>query len=435
MNGEYDVIVVGAGIAGLAAARTLTDLGFSAVVLEAGVRIGGRAYNRPFEGMPDLNVDLGGSWINRALQPMMRREVQRYNVAIKEDSPANTAAFYTGGTLRMVPVPPEQFGDLERALAFLRDSSKRIMTNTPLTAQPIADLDVSAEQFFAPLDLPTATRDFLFSVVAAYSGGPAEEVSMLHIVAQVAAYGHSPYGFVGALTERFVGGVERLLTAMVSESQLEVRLNHRVTAVEQSHQDVTVRTADGVRVDGRAVVVAAPTNVLRHINFSPSLSAAKQKILSENHASRAIKPGILVRNLSGRPFALGTAQLQMICHAYDLGDDKQLLYGFGYEAQGGLDQTDRVQVQTALRHYFPDAEVIAVDSHDWNADPLFDGTYRVDRPGEALKVLAAMTQPEGRLLFAGTDIDDSPWRTWMEGALNSAQHAVDKAQALLKASG
>lgn len=431
MAHDYDVIVVGAGIAGIAAARTLTDLGHSVVVLEAGDRIGGRAFNRPFAGRPDLHVDLGGSWINRDLQPLMRREVQRYNITIKEDQSATAAAFFTGGAKRLVPVPPEEFGDLERALAFLRDASKRIALNQPLTAQSVADFDVSADQFFAPLNLPEATRDLIFSMVATYSGAPAEDVSMLHIVAQVAAYGHSPYGFVGALTERFVGGVGSLLTAMIDGARLDVRLGHRVASVEQSTDGVTVRTADGERVDARAAVVAAPTNVLRHIEFTPSLDPSKQKVLADNHASRAIKPSILVRDFAERPFALGTGALQMICHAYDLGDNSHILYGFGCEGIGDLDIADREQVQDALRQYFPNADVVAVDSHDWNADPLFDGTYRIDRPGETLDVLTAMNQPEDRIVFAGTDIDDSPWRTWMEGALNSAQGAVDATNARL----
>ncbi|MFF3380597.1 hypothetical protein ACFYXF_47585 [Streptomyces sp. NPDC002680] len=35
-----------------------------------------------------------------------------------------------------------------------------------------------------------------------------------------------------------------------------------------------------------------------------------------------------------------------------------------------------------MREYYPDAEVLTVDAHDWNTDPLFDGTHRIDRPGQ-----------------------------------------------------
>jgi (S)-6-hydroxynicotine oxidase len=431
MMSDYDVIVVGAGIAGIAAARDLTDRGHSVVVLEGADRTGGRTYNRPFASRPDVTVDLGGSWINRDLQPLMRREVRRYNITLKEDAPPTSAAFYTGGSRRPVPVPPEQFGDLERAMSYLRDASKRFAPNQPVTAQPVRDFDVTPDEFFAPLDLPEATRDLVYAMIATYSGAPAADVSMLHIVAQVAAYGYSPYGFAGALTERFVGGAGSLLEAMIAGSRLEVRLGHRVTGVEQSSDGVTIRTDGGVRVDARAAVIAVPTNVVRHIEFAPALSAGKQKVTAANHLSRATKPSILVRNFPARPFALGTGDLQMICHAYDLGDGSHILYGFGCEGIGDLDITDREQVQVAVREYFPDADVVAVDSYDWNADPLFDGTYRVDRAGETWEVLTVMNEPEDRIVFAGTDIDDSLWRTWMEGALNSAQRASDASSALL----
>ena len=88
-------------------------------------------------------------------------------------------------------------------------------------------------------------------------------------------------------------------------------------------------------------------------------------------------------------------------------------------------------MQTAVRQYYPDVEVLAVDHHDWNADPLFDGTYRVDRAHEALTSLAVLNRPEDRIVLAGTDVDDSVWRTWMEGALNSAMFAADHADARL----
>ncbi|MEU5302570.1 FAD-dependent oxidoreductase, partial [Streptomyces noursei] len=60
MNATYDAVVVGAGFAGITAARDLADRGRSVVLLEAGTRIGGRTYTRPFTGREDLTVDLGG---------------------------------------------------------------------------------------------------------------------------------------------------------------------------------------------------------------------------------------------------------------------------------------------------------------------------------------------------------------------------------------
>ncbi|MFV8054815.1 flavin monoamine oxidase family protein [Mycobacterium sp. 48b] len=432
MGESYDVIVVGGGIAGVAAARDLADRGHSVVLLEAGNRLGGRTFAQPFTSLNGVTVDLGGSWVNRKLQPLIRRETQRYNIVVSEDGPTRSSAFYTGGKRRtLLPVPSAELGDLERALGHLRDASKRINAAQLLHEQPIRDLDVSPDEFFAPLNLPVATRDIINAMIAAYSGHDPSGVSMLNIVGQVAGFGYSPYGFVGALTERFVGGTSQLLRRMVEGSRFEVRFDQRVVAIDQSSDAVRAVTASGETVSGRQCIIAVPTNVIRHIEFRPALSADKRWATGRNHVGRLIKPCIHVRNVPAATFALGWSTLQMVCSAHAVGDGSMILYGFGSEGIGELKADDRLSVERALREYYPDAEVIAVQGHDWSSDPLFDGTNRHDRPGDAYRFLTVMNQPDGRVVFAGTDVDASVWRTWMEGALGSAQRAADVVTASL----
>jgi monoamine oxidase len=430
MDAPFDTVVVGAGFAGITAARDLADRGRSVVILEAGSRIGGRTYARPFAGREDLTVELGGSWVNRKLQPGVRREIERYGIALTQDLTPENAAFITGGALRSFPVPADELGDLERALMHLRDASKRIAPSQPLSSQPLRDLDVSVDEFISGLDLGPATRDLFYAVVAWYTGADPREVSVFGTIAQTAGFGHSPYGFFGALTERFVGGAGVLLDRMISGSRLEIRLDHHVARIEQTGEGVTVRTRGGQAVQARSCVVAAPTNVLRHIEFKPGLSVDKQKFLAQNHLGRAYKPSMLVRNVPRRPFTLGMGKLQSLCFGYEYGDGSCLLMGFGDE-RSVTDPTSREQVEAAVREYFPDAEVIAVDAHDWNSDPLFDGTYRIDRPGEAYDFVRVMNEPEERVVFAGTDLDDSVWRIWIEGAVNSGYRAADRVSAIL----
>jgi len=432
MNAIYDAVVVGAGFAGITAARDLVDQGRSVVVQEAGSRIGGRTYARPFAGHEDKTVELGGSWVNRDLQPQVRREIQRYGVALAEDTPPENVVFNVGGQRRGFPVPASELADLERLIGHLRDVSKRIAPSQRLSRQPIRDLDISIDELIAPLNLGPATRELVHTTVAWYTGAEPGQVSALGTIAQIAGFGHSPFGFYGALTERFVGGAGRLIDEMVQGSRLEVRLEHLVRQIQADDGVVTVRTDDGQAVEARSCVVAVPTNVLRHIEFTPGLSSAKTRLLAENHLGRAYKPSILVRNVPRRPFAYGSAKLQALCLGYEYDDGSCLLMGFGDE-RSVSDPTSREEVEAAVREYFPEAEVLAVDVHDWNSDPLFDGTYRVDRPGEAYDFLREMNQPEGPVVFAGTDIDDSVWRVWIEGAINSGHRAADNVSSILHA--
>src|SRR5262245_37281934 len=137
---NFDVVVVGGGIAGVAAGRDLADRGYTVMLLEAGSRLGGRTFAQPFAGLDGVKVDYGGSWVNTKLQPLIRRETQRYNMVLTEDAPTRSAVFHAGGQRRSLPVPSAELGDLERALGRLRDASKRISPAQPLSEQPLSDL-------------------------------------------------------------------------------------------------------------------------------------------------------------------------------------------------------------------------------------------------------------------------------------------------------
>lgn len=428
----YDVVVIGGGLSGVSAARDLRDRGHSVVLLEGSERLGGRTFSRPYAGLPDVSVDFGGTWVNTSMQPLIRNEIQRYGIALKDDLPPGCSAFHTGGSLRSVPIPPEQLGDLDRALTHLRTASMRFTPGHPVTQADARDLDVSVDEFFAPLDLPAATRELLDAIVVVYGGWDPGKLSVFSFLSQIAAFGHSPYFFYGALTQRFAGGLDTLLDAMVAGSAIEVRHGHRVVAVERRDEGVTVRSDNGVVIEARECIVAVPTNVIRRIDFSPPLSPDKAKVVNRNHMSRAIKCAIRVRNLPSRPLALGSRGFHMICSGKELGDGTEIVYGFSSEHHLDFDPRDRGRIQEWVREYFPEAEVVDVDFHDFGADPLFDGTYRIDWPGEAIDFLTAMNEPEHRIVFAGTDVDDSVWRTWMEGALNSSRTAVGVVSANLR---
>ena len=431
MEKTHDVLVVGAGFGGIVAARDLTDRGHSVVVLEGGSRIGGRTYARPFKGQEHLTVELGGSWISRALQPNIRREVARYGVGVKPDVPTQNAAFITDGVRRPFPVPMAELPDLERALFHLRDASKRIAPGQPLSQQPLSDLDVSVEEFIGGLDLGPATTDLFYGLVAWYTGADPRGVSVFGVIAQTAGFGHSPLGFYTGLNERFVGGAGVLLQAMIDDAELEVRLNHLVMQVHQTDAGVSVRTQGGAVLEAKSCVMAVPTNVLRHIEFSPQLDPRKAKLLATDHLGRAYKGSYLVRNIPRRSFTLGTGKLHSLILGYECENDMCVMVAFG-DDKSLSDPLSREQAESAVREYFPEADVLAVDAHDWCADPLFRGGYRVDPPGQALEFVRVMNQPEDRVAFAGTDLDDSVWRNWIDGAINSGQVAADKVSEILR---
>jgi monoamine oxidase len=421
---EFDAIVVGAGYSGVTSARDLSDRGLSVLVLEAGNRIGGRTYTRRFHGRQEL-VELGGAWVALDSNPLMRRELERYGIETKFDAEPERAVFITDGIRRETfPIPAAQIPALEQAWFHAHGAARRVDASRPISAQPLSDLDVSADEFFAHLNLPRAARDFIYAMLASFVGTDPNNASMLWPVTQVAAFGYSPFGYYTGLSHKFKYGAVSLISAMLEQSTAQLKLNTKVTAIHHDDEGVTAATGDESFRAG-ACVVAVPTNVLRHIQFTPELAAAKRMATAENHPCRQYKVNMLVEGINQAPVCLGWSTFQMIVPMYEVADGRWLLTAFAEEDLAQMDPTDIGYVQAALREYLPEATVIAVESHNWMTDPLFDGTWRVDRPGDAHQFTRVMNEPEDRVVLAGADIADSVWRVWMEGAVQSGHQAAD----------
>src|SRR3954466_4324134 len=99
MSDVVDAVVIGAGFAGLVAARDLGQQGLRVVVLEARDRVGGRTLCRPFAGT-GRGVELGGAWFDAGYQTPMGEEADRYGIEIVPATAYENVRWFTGGQLR-----------------------------------------------------------------------------------------------------------------------------------------------------------------------------------------------------------------------------------------------------------------------------------------------------------------------------------------------
>ncbi|MGH6632161.1 MAG: flavin monoamine oxidase family protein, partial [Sphingopyxis sp.] len=180
---EYDAIIVGAGFAGLTAARELKQYGYRVLILEARDRIGGRTYTAEFNGKPN---DLGGTWVHW-FQPHVWAEISRYEVEI-EESPGNFAddVIYLDEDGRRHQARISEFGAevYGPVLAMFADA-REIM---PRPAEPFVDTRWMAADTLSVADKIAASpltpegRIFAATIFAANSGAASKNVSWIDIV-------------------------------------------------------------------------------------------------------------------------------------------------------------------------------------------------------------------------------------------------------------
>lgn len=434
---RYDAVVIGAGFAGLVAARDLTDQGNSVLVLEARDRLGGRTWSTKYPGT-DLDVELGGQYVlSSQFWPLMTAEIERYGIELHYAEEVEAYPTLLNGTHfpGPSPVPFEQIFDLERAAIHCVRAAARITPGMPLDHQNLGDLDVPLADFLAPLDLPPETYDYVTTVGGLLSFRFPEEGSALHLLNALAGMDLSPLQLWGA-TSMYIRSVS--LLERIAADIGEVRLECPVTRVDQTGDDVVVTTADGETISASAVIVAVPMNVWNDIEFTPELSEVKRATSAERHgAERSAKALMRVRNAPSVAKFTAPRSAQgglMVYSDHQLGNGVQLMVMYALASLEGddyhFDVTEHESVARTLQAMLPGAELVDFFSHDYNKDPYSKGDWVSWKPGRVSKSHSQLAAPEGRLAFATADIAPKSMML-LEGAVESAHAAAHRTQGQL----
>ncbi|MGQ0484164.1 MAG: flavin monoamine oxidase family protein [Hyphomicrobiales bacterium] len=420
---DCDVVIIGAGFAGAAAALEFARLNLRTVIVEARARVGGRAYTRAFATGEEM-LEFGGSWI-APWHERIRRHARTDGIDLRPTHEIAEHRWHDGKTLRSgLPCGAGARSGFDRAMARIRADAIAYRYGDASKTK------LSLNQYLDLIGAPSEARVHVLAWWTISGNGDPEQIAATEFLSSCAYGDGAPQGMMTALRHTLIPGASILVERMIARSGAELRLNAAVAAIEQRPDGVDAIIAAGERVRARCAAVCVPLNGLRRIAFSPDLTARKQAAISAGHGGKAVKVWIKARGVREGTLATGGGNgLQWMFAERKAADGAALIVGSGLD-DGSIDPESRHDMAAALNRLFPEAELIAWDWHDWLRDPWARGTWVATPVNMPWIADHREWQPEGRVAFATSDFShDSPG--WFEAAIASGEAAAQAIAGLM----
>ncbi|XP_008435485.1 amine oxidase [flavin-containing] [Poecilia reticulata] len=446
-SNNYDVVVIGAGISGLSAAKLLKASGLNPVVLEARDRVGGRTFT--VRNKEAKWVDLGGAYVgptqNRILRLAKEYGVKTYKVNEQEHLVhyVNGKSYPFKGSFPPMwnPIVYMDFNNLFRTMD---EMGQEIPREAPWRAPHASEWDnMTMQELFNKICWTSAVRRFATLFVNVNVTSEPHEVSALWFLWYVKQCGGTMRIFSttnGGQERKFAGGSSQISECMAKELGDRVKLQSPVYRIDQTGDVVVVETVNKETYTARYVVVATPPALNLKMHFNPELPPLRNQLIyrvpmgsvikcmvyyKENFWRKKGYCGTMVIEEEGAPIGLtlddtkpdGTVpaimgfilarkcrkladlskeeRLRRICEIYSrvLGSD-EALHPVHYEEKNWCEEEYSGGCYTA---YFP--------------------------PGTLTQFGRVLREPVGRLYFAGTETA-SEWSGYMEGAVQAGERAA-----------
>lgn len=439
---EFDVIVVGGGLSGLAAARLLRREDLSVAVLEARERLGGRTCTVEVDGQ---SIDVGGQWVGPG-QDRVLALIEELGVEIYPQHHAGASTVEIDGQLTrykgfLPRVGAKALFDLGRAVFKLERGASRT-SDEPWSDHGASALDeMSVMDWIAKTTPSRNAREVMRVACNAILAEEPEKVSWLHYLFYAsAAGGFTPLAEVkgGAQQDRLAGGAQQLSEGLAKLANAEVFLSQPVERVTRTDDGVEVATSHAT-FRGRFAVLALAPPMCAGIAFEPPLPAKRQRLHDELMMGSVCKcvvgyerPFWRDEGISGEGLSNGTwARLFFDATPNGSSGGAMVAFVFSDAAKefGKKPESERKQlIVEDLRRLFGEqaTEPNWYVDKDWTAEEYSGGCYTaLFSPGQLTELGPALREPCGRLHFAGCETA-THWTGYMDGAIEAGERAADE---------
>ncbi|KAJ5750671.1 monoamine oxidase maoN [Penicillium manginii] len=436
----FDVIVIGAGYAGLITCRDLCNSGFKVLLIEARDRIGGRTYTANIDGHL---YEMGGTWVHwnqaHVWHTMHRYGMTELSSSAPRDIGCQRFTVSVDGKKTELSRHDEE-SIMQRGFEELFNidgqSGRALM---PYPHDPHHNPDIKAWEAISAAERIEKIKPILNEVelatlqasIGAISGNTMQNTGFFDLLRWWALSGYSAAGvFEFTETYKIAAGQSSFARIIFEEALATGNLRYTfdtvISTVEDSGTLVKATTLSETKWLAKRLVSTIPLNVLSQVQFNPPLPPKKLAATQKGHINFGAKvhleaEGSDLRSWSG---AAWPSKRVFACHGDGLtnaGKNTHIVC-FGSNNEFAHPREDCKEFAAEVKQLMP-MQINKVIWHNWLKDPFSRGTWCVFPPSYSFQYLEALRERHGNILFSSADWALG-WRGFIDGAIEEGSRAA-----------